>query len=88
MEEKSHAIINLLSDKKNEILDAWMKEQLSSETLREDLISLEDLQKQSDEFLEELIEATRSGWRGRFFLMSTGWISSPRSSRSCWPWTL
>ena len=61
MEEKGHAIIDLLSDKKNEILEAWMKEQLTSETLREDLISVEDLQKQSDEFLEELINATRSG---------------------------
>lgn len=61
MEQKSHAIINLLSEKKDEILDAWMKEQLESETLREDLISVEDLRKQSEEFLEELIEATRSG---------------------------
>ena len=38
-----------------------MKEQLASDILREDLMSAEDLWKQSQELQEELIEATKSG---------------------------
>jgi len=61
MEEKAHATSKLIAEKKMEILDAWMKEQRASDTFREDLMSIEDLQRQSEAFLKELIEATRSG---------------------------
>ena len=38
MEEKSLTVMKLLSKRKNEVLDSWMKAQLSSETLREEKI--------------------------------------------------
>ncbi len=53
--------VDLLLNKKKEILDAWVKAQLESDTLREDLISLGELRAQSAEFLDEFIKAIRSG---------------------------
>lgn len=53
--------VDLLLNKKKEILDAWIKAQLESDTLREELIGLGELRAQSAEFLDEFIKAIRSG---------------------------
>jgi len=45
-----------LKKKKAEILEGWMKNQLESEGLREDLISNEDLRVQSNELLDILLD--------------------------------
>lgn len=45
----------LLQKKKKSILEIWMKNQLSDEGLREDLISNEELRSQSDELVTALI---------------------------------
>lgn len=47
----------ILQRKKKFILEEWMKNQLSDETLREDLMSNQDLREQSDELLEGLLKA-------------------------------
>ena len=44
-----------LLKKKQHILELWMQNQLSSETLREDLISNEELRSQSEELVEGLL---------------------------------
>jgi rsbT co-antagonist protein RsbR len=45
----------LLQKKKKEILESWMKNQLSDEGLREDLISNEELRTQSEELISALV---------------------------------
>jgi rsbT co-antagonist protein RsbR len=45
----------LLKNKKNNILELWMKNQLADEGLREDLISNEELRSQSEELISALI---------------------------------
>jgi rsbT co-antagonist protein RsbR len=47
----------ILQRKKKFILEEWMKNQLSDESLREDLMSNEDLREQSDELLDGLLRA-------------------------------
>jgi rsbT co-antagonist protein RsbR len=47
--------IKIFQKKKKIILETWIKYQLADETLREDLISNEDLRNQSDELLNSLI---------------------------------
>jgi rsbT co-antagonist protein RsbR len=47
----------ILQRKKKFILEEWMKNQLSDESLREDLMSNEDLREQSEELLEGLLRA-------------------------------
>jgi rsbT co-antagonist protein RsbR len=47
-------ISKILQRKKKQILEIWMKNQLSNETLREDLMSNDDLREQSDELLNAL----------------------------------
>ena len=47
--------IKILQKKKNHILDSWLKLQISDESLREDLISSEDVRMQSEELLSSLI---------------------------------
>ncbi|QXU43000.1 STAS domain-containing protein [Pedobacter sp. D749] len=47
--------LKLLQKQKNNILEIWMKNQLTDEGLREDLISNEDLRDQSDELVGALI---------------------------------
>ena len=47
----------ILQRKKKFILEEWMKNQLSDESLREDLMSNEDLREQSDELLDGLLKA-------------------------------
>ena len=63
----------LLQNKKKNILEKWMNNQLSDEGLREDLISNEELRYQS----EELIDALVSNLSGESFddLMSEEWNS-------------
>jgi rsbT co-antagonist protein RsbR len=45
----------ILQRKKKFILEEWMKNQLADESLREDLMSNEDLREQSDELLDGLL---------------------------------
>jgi rsbT co-antagonist protein RsbR len=47
----------ILQRKKKFILEEWMKNQLADESLREDLMSNEDLREQSEELLEGLLTA-------------------------------
>jgi len=49
-----------LSKRKDEILEAWMQFQLQDVTLHHDLISREDLRKQTDEILTSFIKAINS----------------------------
>lgn len=51
----------LLKKKKKVILENWMKNQLADESLREDLISNEDLRRQSEELLNGLLTAIEKG---------------------------
>ena len=51
----------LIQRKKKAILDNWVDIQLSDESLRDDLISKEELRKQSDELLSGLARAMASG---------------------------
>jgi rsbT co-antagonist protein RsbR len=46
----------LLQKKKNSILEKWMRNQLSDEGLREDLISNDELRSQSEELITALVE--------------------------------
>lgn len=48
--------IKVLQRRKKQILETWMKFQLSNESLREDLMSNEELRSQSTDLLETLIE--------------------------------
>jgi rsbT co-antagonist protein RsbR len=49
-------ISKLLQKKKKQILEAWMQNQLNDESLREDLMSNEDLRQQSEELLNNLVD--------------------------------
>ncbi|HUR66892.1 MAG TPA: STAS domain-containing protein [Chitinophagaceae bacterium] len=49
----------LLPKKEKEILDKWMKQQLQDEGLRQDLMSDDDLRKDSEELLKALLVAIR-----------------------------
>ncbi|WP_162052706.1 STAS domain-containing protein [Pontibacter pamirensis] len=51
----------LLHSKKKTILESWMSNQLSDQGLRDDLISNEELHKQSDELLNGLARAMATG---------------------------
>ncbi|MFD2245621.1 STAS domain-containing protein [Pontibacter ruber] len=51
----------LLQRKKREILESWMNNQLADEALRDDLISNEELRRQSEELLEALLKAISNG---------------------------
>jgi rsbT co-antagonist protein RsbR len=46
----------ILQRKKKQILEEWMKTQLTNETLREDLMSNDDLREQSEELLNSLLK--------------------------------
>jgi len=46
----------ILQRKKKSILEEWMKNQLGDETLREDLMTNEELREQSDELLNSLLQ--------------------------------
>ena len=49
----------ILPKKQNEILDLWMKQQLKDEGLRDDLMSGDDLKKDSTELLTVLLAAIK-----------------------------
>ncbi|MDX5347755.1 MAG: STAS domain-containing protein [Hymenobacteraceae bacterium] len=51
----------LLKKKKKKILDIWMRNQLQDEALRDDLMSNEELQRQSEELLSALATALEKG---------------------------
>ncbi|MBB6610596.1 STAS domain-containing protein [Pontibacter sp. Tf4] len=51
----------LLKKKKKAILENWMQNQLADESLREDLISNDDLRRQSEELLNGLLSAIEKG---------------------------
>ncbi|GEO03183.1 polyvinylalcohol dehydrogenase [Adhaeribacter aerolatus] len=50
-----------LKKNKKRILEAWVQNQMSDSTLRDDLISNEELSKQSDDLLDTLLKAVGSG---------------------------
>lgn len=50
-------ISKMLQKKKKQIIDLWMKNQLADATLREDLMSNEDLREQSEELVNALLQA-------------------------------
>src|ERR1700744_899098 len=49
-------ITKILRTKKKVLMEDWMQNQLSSEALREDLVSNEDLRSQSEELVEILLQ--------------------------------
>jgi rsbT co-antagonist protein RsbR len=49
-------ITKVLKDKKKPIFESWMQNQLSSDGLREDLISNDDLRSQSEELIDILLQ--------------------------------
>lgn len=51
--------IAIFQKRKKTILENWMKLQLADDTLREDLMSNDDLRSQSDEFLNEFVKALK-----------------------------
>ncbi|MFP5040216.1 STAS domain-containing protein [Parasediminibacterium sp. JCM 36343] len=53
----NNSISKLLQKKRKQILEDWMTRQLANETLREDLMSNEDLREQSSELLDALLKA-------------------------------
>jgi rsbT co-antagonist protein RsbR len=58
---KGNETAKLLAEKKDEILEAWFKEQGAAESLREDLMSRDDLLVQADNLLDALCKAASSG---------------------------
>lgn len=53
-------ISKLLQKKKKQILEQWMNNQLADESLREDLMSNEDLRVQSEELLDALVTSVNN----------------------------
>lgn len=51
----------ILHKRKKDILDGWVKLQIQDPTLREDLMSNEELHTQSEELLDSFVQAIRSG---------------------------
>ncbi len=58
---KAKNIQDLLRAKEKELLAAWLQAQLANITLREDLMSEEELRQQSTEFLRAFVKAIGSG---------------------------
>jgi rsbT co-antagonist protein RsbR len=54
-------VSKLLQKKKNGILESWMQNQLNDESLRDDLMSNEDLRQQSEELLDSLLATLNDG---------------------------
>ena len=50
---------SLLQKKYKEILESWMRQQLQDESLREDLMTNEDLRQESEELLHALLDAVK-----------------------------
>ena len=49
-------IVKVLQRKKKQVMDLWMKKQLADDTLREDLMSNEELQQQSEELVTIILD--------------------------------
>ena len=56
IQKMSKEISKQLQKKKKQILEDWMTKQLANDTLREDLMTNEDLREQSNELLDMLLE--------------------------------
>ena len=54
-------ITKLLRKKHKQIIDLWMQNQLSEDSLREDLISNEELREQSEELVSSMLQSMGSG---------------------------
>jgi rsbT co-antagonist protein RsbR len=54
-------ITKLLRKKHKQIIDLWMQNQLSEDSLREDLISNEELREQSEELVSSMLQSLGSG---------------------------
>jgi len=54
-------VSKFLQKNKKQLLEVWMSQQLQNETLREDLLSNEDLRTQSQELLDGLLKAVGNG---------------------------
>jgi rsbT co-antagonist protein RsbR len=50
-------VAKLLQKKKKQLLETWMNNQLTNETLREDLMSNEELRAQSEELVDSFVDA-------------------------------
>lgn len=59
-------IARLFQKKKKQLIDIWMKNQLSDASLREDLMSNEELRIQSEELVNELIKTVNDNNIGNF----------------------
>lgn len=57
MDDQNIKIVDVIVNNKKEVYEDWIKSQLASENLREDLITVEELKIQSKEFLDELIKS-------------------------------
>ena len=55
------SITNTLLNQRNEILQEWLRQQLSAQNLRADLISEAELRSDSNQFLNALSDAVQSG---------------------------
>jgi rsbT co-antagonist protein RsbR len=55
------SISKILLNQRNELLQEWLRQQLSAETMRPDLISEAELRTDSDRFLNALSKAVKSG---------------------------
>lgn len=58
---KENETAKLLAEKKDEVLETWFKEQGAAESLREDLMSRDDLRAQAEDLMDALCKAAGSG---------------------------
>src|SRR5947199_5403674 len=52
-------IATLLADRRDEILNLWIKERLEADEFRDELISKKDLRRQSQQVLDMLVQGVR-----------------------------
>ena len=57
----ANKIFEVLNKRKKDVLEAWIQNQIEDPTLREDLMTNEDLHAQSEELLNSFLKAIRSG---------------------------
>jgi rsbT co-antagonist protein RsbR len=57
----TNSIANAIISQRNQIFEEWIRQQLSADAMREDLVNEADLRAESDRFLEALCRAVRSG---------------------------
>jgi rsbT co-antagonist protein RsbR len=58
-------VSSILSSKKQQILESWIKAQLGNDLLRDDLIGNEEARRQSEELLTAFLSEYRSGGKGK-----------------------